>query len=185
MTAGFPPHPDLTLQQIPSHFWTVSGKSRETGWSHHSLWSWSFLITGLFLSVSWKTRRQTVFAIKSNINIQNPPVNELWNSSKMHWKTSSQNPLLLSRSVRYGNVRNKKTASISLSQEHSLLYRFFLYYIPGWFIHRFSPQKATTGLDLFHHISRTLCLQGFSAFPYKTIFRLIASIFFYLSQKLS
>lgn len=84
----------------------------------------------LFIS-ELKTHRQTVSAIKSNINIQNPPVNGLWNSSKMRWKISSQNPLLLSPSVRYGNVRNKKTASISLSQEHSLLYRFFLYYIPG------------------------------------------------------
>ena len=127
-----------------------------------------------------------MFAIKSNINIQNPPVNELWNSSKMHWKTFLQNPLRPSRSGRYGNARNKKTVSTSPSGRFSALpFLLIILFIPGFLIHRFPPHKATTGFDLFHHISRTLCLQGFSAFPYKTIFRLIASIFFYLSQKLS
>ena len=62
-----------------------------------------------------------MFAIKSNINIQNPPVNELWNSSKMHWKTFLQNPLRPSRSARYGNDRNKKTVSTSPSGRFSAL----------------------------------------------------------------
>ena len=81
-------------------------------------------------------------AIRSSINIQSPPANVPWNSSKMHWKTFLQNPLRPSRSARYGNDKNKKTVSTSPSGRFSALpFLLIILFIPGFLIHRFPPKK--------------------------------------------
>ena len=64
-----------------------------------------------------------------------------WNSSKMHWKTFLQNPLRPSRSVRYGNDRNKKNG------KHKSVRKIFCFTVSSYYIiytRIFDPPLSTT-----------------------------------------